>query len=97
MLLPSLIPSNSCKANLYIARKRVCCFFTQNIFTCGHVSTQKGEGTNSRIKGNGALKKELNKSNLDRCVARTMDVNQESESLSIIKGLIMNKKVESLC
>jgi hypothetical protein len=40
-------------------RFKVCFTNTKHHYTAGHTVTTRGEGTNSRIKGHGSLKKEL--------------------------------------
>lgn len=42
---------------LYKKRYKIGRTFTKDVFTCGHTSTARGEGTNSSIKGRGDLKK----------------------------------------
>lgn len=81
-------------SGLLNSRSKVCYFYTKVVFTCGHLATSRGEGTNGRIKGNGALKKVLSKSELDRSVSRCIYIfkSQEASSLKLIKGLIVAKK-----
>lgn len=80
---------------LFDSRLRVCKTFTKKVFSCGHTSTSRAEGTNARVKGNGALKKLLKKAEIDRSISRVLDLvkNQEGKALQTIKGYIKaNKK-----
>jgi hypothetical protein len=67
-------------------KKKVCFHHTQHRFTAGHISTSRGEGSNSRFKGNGVLKKELSSSDLVRGVERILAIasRQETEATDVL-------------
>ena len=76
-------------------KEKVCFFWTKHIFTCGHVATSRGEGTNSRLKGHkGCFKKVLIKSDMDRSIDRVLALVSEQENTCLveIKELISNDK-----
>jgi hypothetical protein len=79
-------------------REKVCLTFTKNLFTCGQVSSQRGEGTNNRMKGGGVLKKELANADLTACLDRSKIITetQDAESFKVIKELVgQNRKWSS--
>ena len=78
---------------LYEERKKVCFFWTNSIFTCGYCSTQRGEGTNSKLKGGGALKKMLRDSSLVVSVERILALcdRQDAEVAAMLAQHITNK------
>ncbi len=82
---------------LYEARSKVCFFYTKSIFTCGHTATTRAEGTNSRIKARGDLKKELQKADLYRAVTLVLSIfdNQEIAALNLLVKLITGDKAWS--
>ena len=51
-------------SNLKSNRKQVCAFHTCHVFTAQQRASTRAEGSNSRFKGNGHLKKELLQSDL---------------------------------
>jgi len=59
---------------MYIDQRKICAFFTQDIFTCGHNTTVRSESTNSQIKGSSEFKKDLKDSSLIDCVERFVGV-----------------------
>jgi hypothetical protein len=75
-------------------KTKVCFQHTQSHFTAGHVSTSRGESSNARFKGNGALKKELASSDLVRGIERVMSIvsRQDTESIDLLSGLITAQK-----
>lgn len=81
-------------AGLYEAQGKVCFFYTKCIFTCGHMSTARAEGTNSRIKVQGELKKELKQADLYHGVTRVLGIfdSQEIKAVDLLEKLITSNK-----
>jgi hypothetical protein len=75
---------------IYENRREVCHFYTKNVFTCGHSSTVRGEGTNSRIKGRGILKDELSKCSLVESIERVQNIayRQDVDSMKEMEALV---------
>jgi hypothetical protein len=72
-------------------KKKVCRALTKSIFTFGNTSTQRGEGKNSQIKGNGHLKAWLASSDLVTLHDHVQDLFEEQNlaSLKTLKVLWM--------
>jgi hypothetical protein len=68
----------------------VCATFTAVHFTAGHVSSQRAESLNSRIKEHGTFKKELSKFNLNQLLDHLLSItrDQNAKSKSLIKAYI---------
>jgi hypothetical protein len=68
----------------------VCRTYTVWVFSAGCKATQRGEGTNSRLNGNGTKKKELRRYSLFQLLEWYMNQveMQEEQSLVIIVKLI---------
>ena len=81
---------------LYNLREKVCCTFTKEIFTCGHTSTGRGEGTNSSIKARGDLKREMKGYGLFQLVEHIIAIFQrrQSEALNEIIKKIEDPTIE---
>jgi hypothetical protein len=76
-------------------QKLVCRTHTSSIFTASAVSTQRGESSNSRLKGNGDKKAELRKFSLFKLLRWYLDLVelQEEKTLRmIIKLLTKNRQ-----
>jgi hypothetical protein len=71
-------------------QRLVCRTHTAFVFTAGALSTQRGESSNSRIKGSGGKKAELKKFNLFKLLRWYLDLVelQEEKSIKIIAQLI---------
>jgi len=54
--------------------------FTSTHFTAGHVSSQRAESMNARIKEYGNLKKELTKYNLNQLLDHLSGIVQDQET-----------------
>ena len=75
-------------------KEKVCRTHTVWIFSAGCKSTQRGEGTNSRMKGGGSKKAELRKYNLFQLATWYLDQveKQEEETLAAIVKLISENR-----
>ena len=64
------------------------------IFTCGHIASQRGESINSTIKENGAKKTELRKFNLFQFLDHllTQFDRMQARALDLIQNLIKSKQ-----
>jgi len=77
---------------LWDHRHSTCATFTSQYFTAGHVSSQRAESNNSRIKENGQFKKELSTYNLAQlldhilAIVREQDMKARQEIKSYIKS-----------
>ena len=66
-------------------RKKVTTFHTSKFFTAQQKANTRCEGTNSRFKGNGSLKKELLKSDLVRSINRIIHLSEHQDQESIVE------------
>lgn len=66
-------------------RKKVAAFHTQKIFTAQQKANTRCEGTNSRFKGNGTLKKELMNADLVRSINRIIHISEQQDQESMIE------------
>ena len=78
--------------SLWDNRQSVCATFTAAHFKAGHVSLQRAECNNSRIKEGGQLKKELSTYNLQRLLDHLLSIirDQKAKAQSAIKSCIRN-------
>jgi len=76
--------------SLWEHRQSTCATFTSAHFTAGHVSSQRAESNNSRIKEGGQLKKELSTYNLKRLLDHILAIvrEQTQKTRSEIKDCI---------
>lgn len=81
---------------IYKVRHKVCCTFTKELFTCGHTSTGRGEGTNSSIKARGDLKREMQGYGLFQLVEHIIAIfkRRQSEALTEIIKKIQKPEVD---
>jgi hypothetical protein len=79
---------------MYSERQKICFFYTKNVFTSGHSSTQRSESKNSTLKGGGTLKSELKETDLVGSFERIMACfeRQEQESMEELWNLIEKGK-----
>ena len=87
--------AHSFLTNLYEIRGKACRTHTCYHFTANATSTQRGEGTNFRLKGRGELKKELKNSDLVRAVERIILLSEtrDSDSINIQCRLITTRQI----
>lgn len=70
--------------NLYEIREKACLTYTCRHFTAGSVASSRGEGTMSRFKGRGELKKELMQADLYRGVSRIVELAEVRDRESVL-------------
>ena len=76
---------------------KVCFAYTSPVFTAGHVSTQRAESMNSKLKGHGKIKGFLCNYDSEKLLSHVegIFVQQELEALEHLKNLIKDDKVAS--